>query len=165
MLNIKKLALIFLAVLASGCATKEFDQVKSACESAAWQAYPASLSREMVTVSRIVSVPDGNVSCSSNIFLGSLRTNCTQGVRYETAYDNVIQTVDANAQARNAYIGSCARRQCTARYGNAECDPNGSPSSEPQTPRALLCLVDADCGSGKSCRSRIGGGTICRQID
>jgi len=32
MLNIKKLALIFLAVLASGCATKEFDQVKSACE-------------------------------------------------------------------------------------------------------------------------------------
>ncbi len=67
----------------------------------------------MVTVSRIVSVPDGNVSCSSNIFLGSLRTNCTQGVRYETAYDNVMQTVDTNAQARNAYIGSCARRQCT----------------------------------------------------
>lgn len=163
--KIYHLTLISLAMLIGGCATEEFSTVKNKCESEALRDYPPSLSQEMVTVPRFNKVPSGNISCSSRPFLGSVETNCTQGTKNETSFDTFVQTVDTNVSNRNAYIKSCTRRQCLYEYGNDDCNPSSRINGDHPKPRALICQVDADCGSGKTCRSRSGGGTICRQTD
>lgn len=157
--------LLALILAAGGCATQEFSQARASCEAEAWGHFPGSLTQKMVTVTRSVPVPDGNVSCTSNYSYGSVRTNCTQGTTYQAINENVVQTVDLNAASRQSYIRTCTERKCLVEYGNEQCEPNARLSGDHERPRTMMCQTDSDCGSGKSCRSRSGGGTICRQID
>ena len=165
----KKLLLLVLTLITvAGCTTPEFGQALYECEQDALKKYPEELRNISQRKSNLVEAPDGNVSCSTRYVEAGgtvgrpnyqTETVCTQGKRLETRYYDALVTVDKNEATRSRYKYECAADLCTKRFGNRMCESSADKSNQ-QT--QMECQVDKDCSHGLSCRSKSGGGTICR---
>jgi hypothetical protein len=162
------LLLVLTLITVAGCTTPEFGQALYECEQDALKKYPKKLQNIWQRESNLVRVPDGNVSCSTSYVESggtvgrpnyNAKTDCTQGERLEKRYYDVLVTVDENEATRSRYKYECAADLCTKRFGNRMCESSAVKSNQ-QT--LMECQIDKDCTRGLSCRSKSGGGTVCR---
>jgi hypothetical protein len=161
--------IILMTIITAGCATPEYNQARFECNQVAYQKYPQMLQSTVVRKSTRVEVPDGNVTCSTvSIESGGTvgrplyrtETQCRQGSKYQTRYYDDLVAIDVNESARNMFIFACVNDLCLRRYGNNNCE--GGPNTNNTSKGAMECGANSDCPSGLSCRSKSGGGTICR---
>ena len=116
----KVLALLTVFLLAS-CATQERREVRAQCSSEAMRAYPPKMERQMVNKTRLVSVPDGTMNCTT-IGTGTFATtNCTAGTKLESIPYTAVENIDLNKATRESVENSCVNRVCYERYGNSQC--------------------------------------------
>ena len=122
--QMQKLILICLAVLLTGCASKERREARAECSVEAMRQYPPQIERQMVNKSRLVSVPDGTMNCTT-IGTGQFATtNCVAGTKLESIPYTAVENVDMNKTSRAAVEKACADRICFQRFGNSQCKIN-----------------------------------------
>lgn len=116
-----KLIFICVAILLAGCASKERREARAECSVDAMRQYPPIIERQMVNKSRLVSVPDGTMNCTT-IGTGQFATtNCVAGTRLESIPYTAVENVDMNKNARDAVETACTDRKCYQRFGNSQC--------------------------------------------
>lgn len=150
------------------CATPEFKEAETKCGEEAARLFPVLTTQQLVTVPIVKQVPSGNINClSQSNVLGQVETNCQQQYRNEYGTQAIVADIDSNLSARTSHTRRCTLTTCLAKFGNERCEELKGESKyvSHETPRQMLCQTDSDCGLGKSCRSRLGGGTICRERD
>jgi hypothetical protein len=126
---------IFLLILISSCASKEYYQTKKACETAAFQSIPPKYEQGTYTYYETKEVPTGEFNCSTSsdanysYYGGSTiygretaSTNCkpvTKQVREEKLG---ITSYDIYKDYREQEIEKCIVEICNERYRNKDCD-------------------------------------------
>jgi len=165
----KILYILVSVVVVAGCTTPEFDQARYECEQVALQKYPPIYRNVVQRKSESVQVPDGNVTCNTTYIesggtvgrpMYRAETRCTEGTKYETRYYNETVTIDVNERARSDLTYACTFDLCMRRYGNRMCE--GVSSKSDTTIYTMECGASIDCPVGQSCRSKPGGGTMCK---
>ena len=154
--------MLVVAPLIASCVSPEYLAVRGECEVQANRQYPPKLESRLTAKNELVSVGDGNHTCTTQYKrqwptgqVERARTTCTEGTKLINRPYSTTETVDLNRGLREEYINQCRASTCLQRYGNYSCE-----KPEP----ILNCQSDADCHYGQSCRSRSGGGTECRAI-
>lgn len=160
------MAIMFAAVLAAaltGCgpnyywvkpeATQTDWQLDSTeCRAYASRAVPAN--HKLVELSSAYQTP-ARTSCAS--VASSLSCTTTGG---EVVPAKVI-AYDANDQLRNEAVAACMYRKGWRLVASDHVATTRAQADQSRTSVAE-CQTDRDCGRGRSCRSRSGGGTECR---
>lgn len=123
------LAMAFLA----GCATPEYNSAKNECSFDAFRQYPVNNVPTIVTKTRAVKVPTGQINCSTHQSGSQSNTSCTETMKTEYIPYQETDIVDTNADSRRSVINNCAAQLCYSRYGNATCKKKVQPQSQPVT--------------------------------
>ena len=108
--------LIFTQV---SCTSKEYDHASDECRREYMVKIPPNYQQQLRTYYRYEQVPDGNISCTRDIFWG--QPNCTQGTRTISIPVSTMVTVDLEAGRRQNEINRCSEELCLKRYGNRYC--------------------------------------------
>jgi hypothetical protein len=117
------LKLIVVCLLINGCATREWQVERSACESRSYSMYPVNMVLAVVQRSRFVQVSDG-IRCAND---GAI-VQCSPTYRQEVQLYDSKELVDTNASARKEFVDRCTRAECLRIYGNEDCDTGRSTS-------------------------------------
>ncbi len=157
-------------ILLAGCATGYWVTLKNGhpadtaemrmdslkCEREAAQTYPYA---------QVINSSGGGASGSSNTtcYGSGSYVNCnTSGGGYTAPR---ITTSDGNARRRSDYYDSCMAAFGYERiFVSDEANRNRTSSSRTyvDNPGVMECERNSDCGQGRRCRSKKGGGTECR---
>jgi hypothetical protein len=117
----QKIIILLLVGFLASCATQERREVRAQCSVESMKAYPPNIHRQMVNKTRLVSVPDGTMNCTT-IGTGQFAsTNCVAGTKLESVPYAAVENVDLNKSARDTVENSCVNRVCFQRYGNSQC--------------------------------------------
>ena len=116
-------------LMASACATPEFQQAQEQCAAEALTIYPVVQQPQIFRRSRNAEVPDGSTICETQTVqskehrteMSTVRTVCRPGMRPVREYYDETVMIDVNRSARDAHIDQCARTLCLQRYGNVKC--------------------------------------------
>ena len=117
----KRVCLLLLTVLLSGCATEAYRAVERECSPAAFQDYPVSQVQVIQTRQRVIEVATGFRNCSTFKDGNQTRTICTDVTRPEFLSYQELVVIDQNEAVRKKAIESCAKHLCVQRYGNEAC--------------------------------------------
>ena len=117
----KRVCLLLLTVLLSGCATEAYRAVERECSPAAFQDYPLSQIQVIQTRQRVIEVATGFRNCSTFKDGNQTRTICTDVTRPEFFSSQELVVIDQNEAVRKKAIESCAKHLCVQRYGNEAC--------------------------------------------
>jgi hypothetical protein len=121
--------LVPMAFALASCASPEWRQANNNCSARLYNEIPPSFTQVVVQKTRLISVPNGNVTChtfGSTFGYGySGTTNCTQGTHLESIPYTDVETIDLNQARRDSAIQSCTANACVQQYGNADCKPAG----------------------------------------
>jgi hypothetical protein len=117
----QKIFALLLAVILASCASQERREVRALCSVESMRSFPPNIQRQMVNKTRLVSVPNGTMNCTT-IGTGQFATtNCVAGTTLESVPYVAVENVDLNKLARDADENACANRVCFQRYGNSQC--------------------------------------------
>jgi len=134
--------IICISLLLSGCATKEYLNAQNECSPSAYRQYPVQNMQIYVERTRTVQVATGAEECESRTEGNRTYTRCKPEMRMRSVPYQSLEWVDANTQARNAYLQSCTAQICVKRYGNPACETaQNSPTSSGVTNPALTAVV------------------------
>ena len=114
--------IICIALMLTGCATKEYLNAQTECSPAAFQRYPVNSVQMYVQRTRSVQVATGAEQCESRTEGNRTYTRCKPEMRTRSVPYQSLEMVDTNAQARNAYLQNCTARLCVKRFGNPACE-------------------------------------------
>jgi hypothetical protein len=116
---IKKIPVVFSAIVLGSCGTPEFQAEKGLCEAEWMRKIPPRYEQEMYNQLMSRQVPTGQVTCTTFGYT----TNCTQVMRTEFYTVASVRTVDRNKNRRDSNITECTQQKCLQKYGNTECKP------------------------------------------
>jgi hypothetical protein len=124
-----RFCVFFLALFVGACATPEYQQARSQCESEGLKLYLVVQQPQVFRRSRVVEVPDGSTVCETQSVqnkekrteVSSVRSVCRPGMKPVTEYYDETVMVDVNRGARDAHVDRCAGKLCLQRYGNIKC--------------------------------------------
>ena len=119
---LKKIALITAGLLITSCATTEFRQEKSICETTWTKKIPPRYERQTYNRSMSRQVPTGQTNCITSGYGNYAYTNCNQIMRTEYYTVPTVHTVDTNESRRDAKIAACTEKKCNQKYGNTKCE-------------------------------------------
>ena len=144
------LAMAFLA----GCATPEYNSAENECSFDAFRQYPVNNVPTIVTKTRAVKVPTGQIDCSTHQSGSQSNTSCTETMKTEYIPYQETDIVDTNADSRRSVINNCAAQLCYSRYGNATCKKKVQPQSQLQQQSIYegyqLTVIAAEQGDAKA---------------
>ena len=118
----KMVATTLSASVLLGCATAEYTETYRQCDRVSYSHFPQTFESRVVSRSRLVSVPDGRVSCTTQTMGNQVVTNCKEGTKQERQYFNETIRVDTNYDARRNFVSSCVVNACMNKYGNRSCE-------------------------------------------
>jgi hypothetical protein len=138
----KVFLVICFSLLMTGCATKEYLNAQTECSPAAFQRYPVSNQQMYVQRTRSVQVATGAETCESRTEGNRTYTRCKPEMKTQSVPYQSLEWVDANTQARNAYLRNCTAQLCVKRFGNQECESaSKSPTSSVVTQPATSAVM------------------------
>lgn len=120
--HMRHFLIICIALMLTGCATKEYLNAQTECSPAAFQRYPVNSVQMYVQRTRSVQVATGAEECESRTEGNRTYTRCKPEMRTRSVPYQSLEMVDMNAQARNAYLQNCTARLCVKRFGNPACE-------------------------------------------
>lgn len=169
--SLMKSSLAFLCVLLllSGCAQyrwfkpgatqSDFNVDSYECQVQAAAVYPTHVVSQQITPTY---VNPSTTNCHTTGYVyGRASVHCT--TTPGAVVPGVVSTIDVNARNRDQIKKNC---MVARGWELREVDDSGAPVNSVSSTRSvgagMMCQVDSDCTSGKSCRSVRGGGTECR---
>ena len=145
---------LLLSMSLTGCATPEYNSAENECSFDAFRQYPVNNVPIIVTNTRAVQVPTGEIRCSTWQIGNGSDTSCKETMKTEHIPYQETRIVDTNAGSRRSVINNCAAQLCYSRYGNAACKKKVQPQSQLQQQSIYegyqLTVIAAEQGDAKA---------------
>lgn len=153
-----------------GATQSDFNRDTYECETEAAIIYPTQIVTQQVTSgyttpSTTNCYGTGSAYGNSGYIYGNSNTNCTTIPGQYVP--GITARVDVNVNNRAQAAKQCmyARGWQLIRVDQTARNTNSSANTYDDRKSIFECEISADCGQGRSCRSRKGGGTECRDDD